>query len=50
MDEVRELLGKIYEEFGLNEVTLRVSEFLDIKIVQMQKEKIKNDNVCGNKC
>lgn len=29
MEEAREMLGKLYEEFGLNEVTLKASQLLD---------------------
>lgn len=34
MEEAREMLGKLYEEFGLNEVTLKASQLLDDLIIK----------------
>ena len=45
MDELRKALGALYEEFGHNQVTLRLSEILDEYIVMQQKEKLKNEKM-----
>ena len=45
MDELRKALGALYEEFGHNQVTLKLSELLDEYIVMQQKEKLKNEKM-----
>lgn len=41
MEEARKMLGELYEEFGLNEVTLKASQLLD-KIVLEEQERYEN--------
>lgn len=38
MEELRNALGELYEEFGHNQVTLRLSEILDKYIADIQAE------------
>ena len=45
MDELRKALGTLYEEFGHNQVTLRLSEILDEYIAIEQREKMKNEKM-----
>lgn len=37
MEEARKMLGELYEEFGLNEVTLKASQLLDKMVMEEQK-------------
>ncbi|MGL4453824.1 MAG: hypothetical protein ACRCTZ_21925 [Sarcina sp.] len=39
MEEAREMLGKLYEEFGLNEVTLKASQLLDDLVMREVNDK-----------
>ena len=45
MEELRKALGALYEEFGHNQVTLRLSEILDEYIVIQQREKLRNEKM-----
>ena len=40
MDELKEVLGELYEQFGHTEVTQRLSEILDEYIVLKQRENL----------
>ena len=40
MDELRHVLGELYEEFGHTEVTQRLSEILDEYIAIQQRENL----------
>lgn len=41
MEELKEALGQLYEEFGHGPITIRLSEILDKIIVQEQRERLK---------
>lgn len=41
MEELRKALGKLYEQFGHNEVTLALSQYLDELVVAKQMEEFK---------
>lgn len=45
MNELKDALGELYEEFGHTEVTQRLSEILDEYIILKQREKLE----CYNK-
>ena len=38
MEELKKALGHLYEEFGHNETTVALSQYLDNLIVKKQKE------------
>lgn len=38
MEELRKALGYLYEEFGHNEVTVALSQYLDYLVVEKQRE------------
>lgn len=40
MEELRSALGELYEEFGHNEVTLRLSEILDEYVAEEQRREL----------
>lgn len=39
MEEAREMLGKLYEEFGLNDVVLKASQLLDEMVIREVNDK-----------
>ena len=45
MNELKEALGELYEQFGHTEVTQRLSEILDEYIAIVQREKMKNEKM-----
>lgn len=45
MEELRKALGALYEEFGHNQVTLRLSEILDEYIAEEQRERLRNEKM-----
>lgn len=45
MGELRKALGALYEEFGHNQVTLRLSEILDEYIAKEQRERLRNEKM-----
>ncbi|MGL5717748.1 MAG: hypothetical protein ACRCX2_32405 [Paraclostridium sp.] len=48
MDELKQALGQLYEEFGHGPITVRLSEILDDIIVKEQKkelEKVKRERL-----
>ena len=45
MEELRKALGALYEEFGHNQVTLRLSEILDEYIAKEQRERLRNEKM-----
>lgn len=45
MEELRKALGDLYEEFGYNQITLRLSEILDEYIAIEQREKLNNEKM-----
>lgn len=42
MEELRKALGHLYEEFGHNETTVKLSQYLDNLIVEEQKKKLED--------
>ena len=45
MNELKEALGELYEQFGHTEVTQRLSEILDEYIAIEQREKMKKEKM-----
>lgn len=48
MEELKKALGALYEEFGHNEITIRLSEILDGYILEEQRERLEQyERVCS---
>lgn len=42
MEKLRECLGELYEQFGLNEVIVAMSQYLDKLVLEEQKKKVED--------
>lgn len=40
MEELRGALGHLYEQFGHNEVTVALSQYLDVLVAKVQREEL----------
>ncbi|HSQ89521.1 hypothetical protein [Romboutsia sp.] len=45
MDELKKALGELYEKFGHNEVTVALSQYVDVLVAKEQRRRLK----CLNK-
>ncbi|MEG2789129.1 MAG: hypothetical protein RR942_15055 [Romboutsia sp.] len=45
---LRSFLGRMYQIYGLNKITLFLSQLLDILVIREQKEKLNNVKTSNN--